>query len=332
MKHDSSPRTRSRHLWFLNWSVAAGALVGLLSGCQALSPAEPVAFTTEQWSFRGSTGTMLVSQHYILRTTCSSKPLVNSMPAFLETCWKAYAELVPCETSPEKPLETYLFQTRWQWERFTEEFSPERAETYKRIRSGGYSERGITVSYYGSRRTTLSTLAHEGLHQYLEATRGNRIPAWINEGLAARFEAFDLDAHNCPIFTPDKNYLRLNHLREAMRTKSLAPLKDILATHAGIEIQKQTSRVANYYAQVWSMILFLLQPASMNPYHDGFRRLLNDLGTDTMVRNTKAYLAADTDGNMSEGEAVFRSYVTDDLEKFQADYEAFLRKLLQMEE
>jgi hypothetical protein len=309
----------------------AGATLALLPGCQAISPREPVAFTTEEWSYKGSPGTMLTSQHYILRTTCASKPLITSMPAFLETCWEAYAELVPCQASPDKPLETYLFQSRWQWERFTEEFSPQRAETYKRIRSGGYSERGVTVSHYGSRRTTLSTLAHEGLHQYLEATRGNRIPAWINEGLATKFEAFDLDSHNRPVFTPDRNYLRLNHLRAAVRANTLVPLKDILGTHAGIEIQKQTSRVADYYAQVWSITLFMLQPSMTNPYHDGFRKLLDELGTDTMVRNARAYLAADTDGNMSEGEAVFRAYITDDFEKFEADYEAFLRKLLQME-
>jgi hypothetical protein len=301
-----------------------------MPGCKSLS-SEPVTFATEQWSYQGSPGTMLTSQHYVLCTTCASKPLVNSMPPFLETCWDAYAKLVPCDTTPDKPLETYLFQNRWQWERFTEEFSPERAETYKRIRSGGYSERGITVSHYGSRRTTLSTLAHEGLHQYVEATRGNRVPAWINEGLATRFEAFDLDSQNRPVFTPEKNYLRMNQLRSAMQTNDLVPLKDILATHAGIEIQKQTNRVATYYAQVWSITLYLLQPSLTTPYNAGFKKLLVELGSDTMVRKARAYLAADTDGNMSEGEAVFRAYITDDLEKFQADYEMFLRKLLQLE-
>lgn len=311
--------------------VSASLALVLLGGCAAARSSAPVEFSTEEWSFGDAKGSQVLTEHYVLRTTCKSKPLLASMPGFLESCWTAYADLVPCQTPPDAPLETYLFQSRWQWEQFTEQFAPQRAETYKRIRSGGYSERGVTVSHYGSRRSTLSTIAHEGLHQYIEATRGNRIPAWLNEGLATRFEAFDLDADSRPIFTPDKNYLRLQHLRAALTSKSLLPLRDILGTHAGIEIQKQSAHVATYYAQVWSLTLYLLQPPRTNPYHDGFRRLLNELGTDAMVRNARAYLATDTDGKMSEGEAVFRSYITEDLEKFQADYEAFLRQLLRLE-
>lgn len=312
--------------------IALAGSIGLLAGCGPREAATgPVSFTSEDWTYQGSAGSKVTSQHYTLYTTCTSKPLVRSMPAFLETCWRAYAELAPCQTTPEHPLETYLFQSRWQWDRFTEEFAPARADTYKLIRSGGFSERGITVSHYGSRRSTLATLAHEGLHQYLEATRGNRIPAWINEGLATRFEAFDLDSQNRPIFTPGKNILRLNYLRQAMIAKTLIPLREILGTHAGLEIQKPTMRVADYYAQLWSIVLYLLQPSSVNPYHDGFKRLLDELGGDAMVRTARGYLAADTDGTMSEGEAVFRAYITDDLDKFQADYEAFVRKLLQLE-
>jgi len=313
-------------------ALLACGIVGplLIAGCAAGHASTPVEFKTEDWTFGNSKGSRLTTEHYILYTTCRSKPLVSTMPVFVESCWTAYSALVPCPSPPEKPLETYLFQSRWEWERFTEQFAPQRAETYKRIRTGGYSERGITVSHYGSRRTSLSTLAHEGLHQYLEATRGERIPAWLNEGLATRFEAFDLDSNGLPIFTPDKNYLRLQYLRSAISSNSLLPLHEILGTHAGIEIQKQSVHVATYYSQVWSLVLYLLQPPRTNPYHDGFRRLLDELGTDTMVRNARAYLATDTEGKMSEGEAVFRSYVTDDLEKFQADYEAFLRTLLRL--
>jgi hypothetical protein len=302
----------------------------LLGGCAAGTSSSSVQYKSEDWAFGDVKGSRLTTEHYVLCTTCKSRPLVASMPAFVESCWTAYSHLVPPRLPPDKPMETYLFQSRWEWERFTEQFAPQRADTYKRIRSGGYSERGITVSHYGSRRSTLSTLAHEGLHQYLEATRGDFVPAWLNEGLATRFEAFDLDANGRPIFTPDKNYLRLDYLRTALASKSLLSLRDILGTHAGIEIQKQSTHVATYYSQVWSLVLYLLQPPRTNPYHDGFQKLLAELGSDAMMRNARAYLATDTDGKMSEGEAVFRSYITEDLDKFQADYEAFLRKLLRL--
>jgi len=307
--------------------LCAAGLVAAV-GCSALAPPPAVPFASEDWTYHGSQGSKLTSQHYVLYTTCQSKPFVDTMPAFLETCWQAYTELVPIEKPPDRPLETYLFGKRWQWEQFTDEFAPQRAATYKRIRTGGYSERGITVSHYGNRRSTLSVLAHEGLHQYLEATRGARIPAWLNEGLATRFEAFELDADNRPIFDARRNYLRLNGLRSAMNADARAPLEEILSTHAGVEIRKESSHVRGYYSQVWSLVLYLLEPPATNPYYDGFQLLLRELGTDAMTRRTRAFLAADSEGRMSEGEAVFRAYITNDLKTFQTDYEQFLHRLL----
>ncbi|MFH1417123.1 MAG: DUF1570 domain-containing protein [Planctomycetota bacterium] len=319
----------TRRTWGVGFPVVGAAWL-LIAGCTTLSSPPPIASSTEDWSFEGADGSRITSEHYVLHTTCTSAPLLRAMPGFLETCWHEYTQLVPCEMPPDRPMETYLFKARWQWDRFTDRFSPQRAATYKRIRSGGYSERGITVSHYSSRRGTLAVLAHEGLHQYLELTRGERIPAWINEGLATRFEAFELDRNNLPVFKPEMNFLRRNNLREALTSGSLLPMEDILGTNAGIELHKTTADVRTYYAQAWSLVMYLLQPPSANPYSEGFRRLLQDVGTETMLRNARAYLATDTDGTMTPGEAVFRAYVCDDLAAFQADYEAFVQKLLDM--
>ena len=297
------------------------------AGCHSAEKHPEVSFAREDWNFRGTKGTQCASTHYLLRTTCTSKPFVDALPGFLETCYNAYSELLPPEGSADHALETYLFQTRWQWERFTEQFAGPRAETYKHIRSGGYSERGVTVSHYDSRRSSLSILAHEGLHQYLEVTHGHPIPAWVNEGLACYFESFDLDADNHPVFNPRKNTLRTPALREQFSSKTMKPLKEVLATNAGREIQQPTRDVLGCYSQWWSLIIFMERP-HRNPYHAGFRELLRELGTSSMDRKAQAFMAADTDGKMSYGEAVFRAYVTDDLEKFQADYEAFLPELL----
>ncbi len=290
----------------------------------------PVTFEREEWSFSNAKGAKLTSEHYVIHTTCKSKPFTDALPQFVESCWSAYAELLPSDRAPDRPLETYLFQTRWQWERFTEEFAGARADTYMQIRSGGYSERGVTVSHYGTRRQTLSILAHEGLHQYLEVTHGRPIPAWVNEGLACYFESFDLTPDGRAVFVPERNSLRTPALREALRTKSLQPLSQILATDAGREIHKPSAGVLTYYAEAWSLVVFLMRPRHVNPYHDGFRQMLRDLGTDAMERKARAFMAADTDGRMSRGEAIFRAYVTDDTERFWSDYEQYLYQLLSM--
>ncbi len=313
--------------------VALWALA-FVYGCHGSgrSGLETVAFTSEDWSFGRAEGVKLTTDHYALHTTCSSKPLLDAMPGFLESCWQAYAKVLPNETTLDAPLRAYLFRKRWEWERFTEKFAPSRSEVYKRIRSGGYSERGVTVSHYSSRRATLSVMAHEGLHQYIEVTRGRRVPAWLNEGLACYFEAFDLDANNRPVFQPTLNTLRRRSLREAVVHHRLIPLKEILSTHAGHAIQKRGNHVRSYYSQVWSLVLFLIRPDRDNSYGPGFTQLLDELGTEAMDGRARAWLAADASGgDMAYGEAVFRAYVTDDLEGFQADYEAYLCKLLKLE-
>lgn len=306
--------------------------VALLSGCsRSGSPSAPVSFQSEEWTYRGAVGTRMTSEHYLIFTTCKPGPFVEALPTFLESCWQAYSELLPPTRTPDQPLATYLFQTRWQWERFTEEFTGPRAAVYKQIRSGGYSERGVTVSHYGSRRSTLSILAHEGLHQYLDVTHGKPIPAWTNEGLACYFESFDLGLDNRPVFIPERNTLRTPALRAAFSRNTLQPLDRILATDAGQEIHKRSVDVLGYYAQAWSIIVFLMRGEADNAYRDGFLEMLSELGTDNMERRARAYMAADTNGRMSYGEAVFRAYITDDLVRFHADYTAWLPRLLEMQ-
>ena len=299
-------------------------------GCQNPFEPTPILFKTEDWTYKGAKGLKLKSDRYEIYSTCKRKPFVEALPGFLETCYKAYDELLPTETVPAEPLKTYLFKTRPQWERFTEEFSPRRAPTYKRIRRGGYSERGITASHYSSQRSTLSILAHEGLHQYLEITGRHQIPAWVNEGLACYFESFELDGNNRPVFKPNMNTLRSPSLRKALAADSLIPLREVLATNAGIVVQGRSQRVQSCYAQWWSLVLFLLQPSSSNRYSEGFGELLDELGSEAMKRKANGYLAADTDNTLSFGEAVFQAYITEDLETFESDYKKYLYKLLNL--
>ena len=254
-------------------------------GCAADFKQEATRFTTAEWTYHGTTGSEMTSDHYVIYTTCKHKPFVQALPGFLETCYDAYVELLPAETMTTVPLPTYLFQHRGQWERFTREFSPGRAKTYMRIRRGGYTERGVTVSHYSTQRSSLSILAHEGLHQFLSATGRDRIPAWINEGLACYFESFDL-ASNRPTFDPRNNTLRTPALREALSTESLIPLRHVLATNAGLAVHQKSQHVYSYYAQEWSLILFLLDSPMTNPYYAGFRKLLDELGTEAMKRKT----------------------------------------------
>jgi hypothetical protein len=306
------------------------ALIALVApACQKPhEPAAPVEVETSAWNFRGVMGKELVTDHYRVRTTCTYPPLLTRLPVFLESCWTEYEKLVPPANDPSEPALTYLFQTRQQWEIFTKSFSPARAPTYLLIRSGGYEERGVTVSHYGRMATTLSVMAHEGLHQYLSLTRGGALPAWVNEGLACYFEAFDLDEDGRPTFTPRNNYIRRNSLRDAFLKQQMFDLPELLSTNAGRVVAMPTMKVRTYYAQTWSVVLMLLEEdPKTSPEGAGFRRLLSDLGRDEMKQAVQAS-AGDGGRPMEPGERVFRAYVTEDLESFKQQYDGYVRKLL----
>lgn len=312
--------------WFIRW-----VCIICVGGCAGAPAPGPIRYESKEWTYKGQQGAELRSQNYVIYTTCRRQSFVDVLPAFLENCYGAYAGLLPGSASRTEPMPTYLFQRRNEWERFTEEFAPARAETYKAIRQGGYSERGTTVSYYGTQASTLSILAHEGLHQYLEATGRHRIPAWVNEGLACYFESCKFDpTTGTALHAPESNTLRRPRLRDAVVTKTLIPLREVLATNAGHAVLENRRYVQACYGQWWSLTLFLLRPERENPYHGGYRALLAELGSDAMHRRARAYLAADNEDEVSFGEAVFRAYITEDLERFDADYQRYLNVLLDL--
>ncbi len=308
-------------------TAAVLAVVGTLIGCAEVSrPLPPVESRAEPWTFRGVEGKELITPHYCVRTTCTNPRLLHDIPDFLEVCWSAYSDLVPPRRQPTSAAMTYLFQTRQQWEIFTKEFSPAKAPTYLLIRSGGFEERGVTVSHYGRMVTTLSVLSHEGLHQFLSLTRGAPLPAWVNEGLACYFEAFDLDDQGRPKFTPRNNLIRRNSLRDAYYRRDLFELPELLSTNAGRVVSLPTMKVRTYYGQTWSVVLMLLEADPKSKEGAGFRRLLNDLGTEEMRRVVEE--SSKAPGGEEFGERVFRTYVTDDLVGFKARYEAYVKQLL----
>ncbi|MCK6455345.1 MAG: DUF1570 domain-containing protein [Phycisphaerae bacterium] len=316
--------------------VVFGFGAATLAGCAAPheSPRPRVEAERREWKYLGASGVEFVTPHYRLRTTCVHESLLRSLPEFVEACWDEYATLVPPHRELSSPAETYLFQTRGQWEHFTQKFSPLRAATYLKIRSGGYEERGVTVSHYDRMATTFSVLAHEGLHQFLSRTRGGRIPPWVNEGLACQFEAFDLDADGRPSFTPRRNLIRRNTLRDAYLTKQMFELQDLFATDAGRVVALPSPRVRAYYGQVWSLVLFLREDCrepALQPFAAGFTRLLEELGTPRMMAAAAEAASLAGRPNMDYGEAVFRAYVTTDVAAFQQHYLAFVRAMLSVD-
>jgi len=291
--------------------VAFGALVAVLSaGCASDSAAPSFTQQTEPWQFAGIAGRRITTDHFQINSTLTDTDLEAHLPAFLEAAHVHYATLLPAGAEESDPLVGYVFQTRRQWERFTQRFTGARARTYLRISTGGYTHRGVSVVYNIRRDPTLAVIAHEGLHQYVARRFDEPIPAWLNEGLACYVESVWFDGTRLTL-RPVRNRFRRNHLREAVIEKRLFALTDLLDTHAGRVLHDGGDRVAAYYAQAWALVLFL-RDGPVQAYRKGFSRLLADAGKVPLPR----------------GEDAFREYVAPDLDAFEEQYRRFIRSLV----
>jgi hypothetical protein len=288
---------------------------------------------TQSWQFGRTEGKLLITPHYHIHTTVRDQTMIDTLPRFMETAHQLYTKLLPVAQPNDTPSNLYVFQARNEWEQFTRRFSPANADTYLRIRSGGYAEPNGTVVYYIRRYYTFAVIAHEGLHMYaFRHFEPNVVLPWLNEGLACYCEGYEW-RDNTPVFTPGVNRVRINSVRRAMVRGSLFKLEDLLATDAGKVIRMPTDKVNAYYAQAWSTVAFLIHGAR-GKYAERFARLRAELGTDEMRSKINAQVAASTRPGgqpISRGEALFRAYITNDLEGFNAEYGLWLRKITQPE-
>lgn len=298
------------------------ALAPLLSvvGCATNGTPQRIEVWTEAWSEEGLTGRRFVTEHFEIVTTLRDAEFEAALPRFLEAAYKRYTGTIAPPEDVESKLTMYVFNTRSEWVRFARRRFPARYEVYSRIRSGGFTEGRASVLFYVSRGATLATLAHEGWHQYVGSRFDAPIPAWLDEGLACYHEAVEF-AGAVPRFTPQRNTLRINSLREAVQTGGDMSLREIIDTDAGrIIIQHHSGITQVYYAQAWAVVTFLRHGAG-GRLAAAFDRMLDDIADGTLsVRVSAAGLGAADGSNLTFGEAVFRAYFDHRSEELSEEY------------
>lgn len=309
--------------FMLRRTVVLLSLVAV-AGCTTKSPMS-VTYQHDPWPLKTARGTKLDTQHFTIFTTVTDPTFHEAAVQLAEAQYERFSELIGME--PKQKMIVYIFSSPRQWAAFTQHrFSPELAGAYLRIRNGGYTSNDIAALYMMGRYATLTVMAHELWHLYLNlAAVSEPVPAWINEGLASYFEAHEWDGKT-PVFTPTKNLFRREQLSLALAQNRLFTLKELLNTNAGVVCRGSQERVLIYYAQLWGMIVYLQDPAS--PYHKDFKQLLGELGTRTMTMKTRGYQTTVPDSeNVGFGEAFFRMYISEDLENFERDCRTYFQHL-----
>ncbi len=302
--------------------LSAILLLVSVVGCQT----PRMSYQTSEWHLKYRTGTVLESDHYVIYTTVKDTDFHAAAVDLAEGEYQRFKSAVSIE--PKEKMTLFIFSDVRQWVAFTNaKFTPEQAAVYMRIRNGGYTADNFSAFYYMGRYATLTILAHELFHLYINLAAGpEQIPAWVNEGMATYFEAHEWDV-NRVVFTPKKNLFRRQNLSEAIAANRLFTLRELLKTHAGEVVCLPMSKVLAYYAEVWALIQYLQDPAS-GEYHKNFQNLLCELGTHDMTMKIRGFLTTvREEDNVSTGEALFRVYITDDLDQFDRDFQAYLPKL-----
>jgi len=317
--------------------VVCGLLMGLVLGLAGCVPAGDMhgpsgvsdgPLNTQPYQFGTLPGTQVNTQHYHVYTTLRDPAYQRLLANVLEAAHTRFSTINP-ETSVPGPMDCYVFGDRSSWELYTRLHGGNNSLVYLQISSGGYSQQGIFVGYDIGRSSTLSVIAHEAWHQYSWFAFKDRLPSWLDEGIATQSEAIDWNGDQ-PTFRPEQNYRRYLALKQAVHENRLWKIGDMLPTHAGRVIKLSDKHVDSYYAQVWSVVLFM----EHSHYKKNLQHLLAD-ATSGKLRdclNGTGITPGEIEGssehwNTLAGPRYFTQYINENIPAFEQEYLEFVTKL-----
>ncbi|MFG0327119.1 MAG: DUF1570 domain-containing protein [Phycisphaerales bacterium JB037] len=330
------------------WPIVAGVL---LSGCSgsyefdagptdaradslgaASEPFDPV-IRREAWTYAGRPGRVFETAGYRIFTTESRALLQQRIPAFLERALIRYTTALGDLPRPEAKLETYILASRREWELLTRELTGPRAETYLKVRAGGFAEQGRALLFNIGWRNTFSVASHEGWHQYTQRVFRAPLPIWLEEGIAAYMEGYRWDSRSpeLPVFLPWANVERFDRLRAMVDAGRVIPLRQLLGNRPQDLLSIYDNEAAlDYYSQVWALVHFLREGEG-GRHRAGLEQLLQDAASGALVERlieTGDRRALMTYRARRVGPDLFRIYFDDDLENAEREYDAFVRAIV----
>lgn len=281
----------------------------------------------DPWSFQEARGEVIETPNYRILTTIRPGLLADRLPGFAEGSIAAYTAALGPLPMPREKLETYVMATRPQWVRLTQSLMRDRADVYLRIQRGGYAADGRGVYFDIGIQDTLAIAAHEGWHQYTQTTFRNRLPIWLEEGVAAYMEGYRWDSlQNRAVFLGWANIERYDALRRAREEGTLMPLEKLLTSEPSELLEGAGDGALIYYAQVWALVHWLREGED-GRYRAAFEGLLADAAWGRLNATVRERLGT---GALSmrrlRSASVFQAYFANDLGDAAASYDAFVRR------
>lgn len=266
---------------------------------------------------------MIRTPSYRLFTTIADESVRTRLPVFLEAAGEQYRGSITPLSPPTLALDTYVMSDRDQWERIVTQLLGARSDVIASMNRGGFALQGRSILYEIGSHDTFVLLAHEGWHQFAQASFKEPLPIWLDEGLATWFEGHRWNG-TTPLFTPRDNPDRMIALRSAARAGALIPLGQLVSTTPQDWIAKGGDRALVYYAQVWALTRFLLEDSTR-------REALSQVLTLASRGQLRAELsrrvgdrAAGIAMSRRVGSAVLESFVNRDMDALQRAISEFV--------
>ena len=289
------------------------------SAAALASPARAV-LSADPWTYEGVRGQVVRTRHYRIFTTETDPLLAGRLPGFLELALEHYRTAITPLPAPDLRLDAYLMDNRPQWARLAQRLLGERAAPFLRIQRGGFATRGVGVYYDLGAFDTLAIAAHEGWHQYTQRVFAERLPTWLEEGVATYMEGHRWIGPT-PVFLPWANLERYDQLRAALAADRLPTLEELIVSRGALGQAEEAG--LDFYAQAWAVTHFLASER-----REGLARLLTDAAEGRLARVVRAAAqrspSEPIQGPASLQRALFEAYFGD-LSAAAVEFDRFAR-------
>jgi hypothetical protein len=307
-------------------------LVFLLVGCAhtdrvrptQLNESAPTEF--EPWAVEGSPGYRVSLPHYVIYSTIADHQTLVRIGQVMEGALIAYRNLTPQVPPTNRPMESFLFQTRTQWAAYTRAHTGEDAAIYLRVNRGGYTVGDKFVAYWIGDVGTFSVAAHEGWHQYVARHLKGRLPPFLEEGTACLFEQVEW-IDGLPRFDVTRNSPRLLSLRAAVDEGEMYPLAKLVRMHAGQVVGQRNSRIESFYAESWAFARFLNE-ADGGRYQPALHQMLLDASRGQLYADNTVEDAAGPLWDPASARPMLEHYLAMDLDQIEIAFSQFVHHLV----
>jgi hypothetical protein len=262
----------------------------------------------------------------VIHTTIDDPEVVDALGQVMEGAFAQYRRLAPDAPATDRPMDCYVFQYRNEWAAYTERHTGADAPIYLQINRGGYTLDDRYVAFFIGDIQTYSVAAHEGWHQYVARHFRHRPPPFLEEGLACLFEQVKWE-RNLPRWDLTSNANRLRGLRNAVESKTLVPLRQLVSMHAGQVVNQTSFQVEAFYAQNWAFARFLWD-AEDGRYRPALRRMLADAAAGMLYRDGITRLPGSTEWDPTSAAPLLERYLEMPLPDIDRAYRTYIRRIV----